>query len=223
MRAEIAILPIDRGSKASPTEMDPFALANDHPCPTLTRSVCVWGCLARSVRSGFAFSSADPRTPPRGSKNQEKSMRTRICLNRVIRCFRSRRFLLPLGVLAVAAVAIPLTVVLAAVIVDGGFVDNPAVFELDGNLTAGDAFGGVQGTRDWADSTGMASGLGADVATTTLPETGGVPPPNGFPYLLTDPAGVTIYTQGGAKDILGVSHWMYSDASGPAKTQIAPA
>ena len=150
-------------------------------------------------------------------------MRTRISLNRVIRCFRSRRFLLPLGVLAVAAVAIPLTVVLAAVIVDGGFVDNPAVFELDGNLTAGDAFGGVQGTRDWADSTGMASGLGADVTTTTTPETGGVPPPNGFPYLLTDPAGVTIYTQGGSKDVLDVSNWMYTSGSVPDKDEITHA
>src|SRR2546428_3189807 len=147
MRAEIAILPIDRGSRALPTEMGPFALANDHPCPTLTRSVCVWGCLARSVRSGFAFSSADPRTPPRGSKNQEKSMRTRICLNRVIRCFRSRRFLLPLGVLAVAAVAIPLTVVLAAVIVDGGFLGKPAGFALHRKPTAGEAFRGGPRTR----------------------------------------------------------------------------
>src|SRR2546426_6004925 len=147
MRAEIANLPIDGQPRAWPTEMDPFALAMTIPDPR-SRDPLVSGCLARSVHRGFAFSSADPRTPPRGKqKNQEKSMRTRISLNRVIRCFRSRRFLLPLGVLVVAAVAIPLTVVLAAVIVDGGFVDKPAGFELDGNLTAGDGFGGVPRTR----------------------------------------------------------------------------
>ena len=76
-------------------------------------------------------------------------MRTGIAVNRLLRCPRARRFLLPLGVL-VAAWVVPATIVLAAVIVDGMFVDNPAVFELDGNLGAGDTFSGVTGTRDWA-------------------------------------------------------------------------
>src|SRR5207245_7291309 len=80
--------------------------SNDHPCPTLTRSVCVWGCLG-SLRTKWLrlLECGSPHTSERKAKNQEKSMRTRIGLNRVIRCCRSRRFLLPLGVLAVAAVA----------------------------------------------------------------------------------------------------------------------
>src|SRR5262245_13688899 len=106
----------------------------------------------------------------------------------LFRCLKAARFSLLLVIVGVAA---------ASVIIDGTFVDNPAVFELDGNLAAGDTFGAVTGTRDWANSTLTASGLGGDVVATSAPEAGEVPAPSGFPYLLTDPAGVTIFTQGG--------------------------
>src|SRR3989442_1102070 len=91
------------------------------------------------------------------------------------RCFNPKRFLLSLGALGAAAVALPVALVLAAVIVvSSTFVDNPFVFELDGNLAAGDTFsGGVTGTRDWANSNLTMSGLGGDVVTTTVPEPGG--------------------------------------------------
>ena len=131
--------------------------------------------------------------------------------------------MLPLGVLVAAWVAIPVTMVLAAVIVDGLFVDNPAVFELDGNLAAGDTFNGVTGTRDWANSTLTASGLGPDVITQTAPEPGGVPAPATFPYLITDPFGTTIYTTGGSKDTLDVNNWKYTSGSVPDKDEISHA
>ena len=150
-------------------------------------------------------------------------MRTRITLNRLIRFLNARRFLLPLGALVIVPLAIPLTVVLAAVIVAGtNDVDNPAVFELDGNLAAGDTFGGVTGTRDWANSSLSGSGLGADVITQTAPDPGGLQTP-GFPYLITDPAGITIYTTGGSKDINDVSSWRYTSGSVPDKDEITHA
>src|SRR5439155_11051785 len=156
-------------------------------------------------------------------RNEEKILRTGIAVKRSFRRLRARRFLLPLGVLVAAWVAIPVTLVLAAVIVDGMFVDNPAVFELDGNLAAGDTFGSVTGTRDWANSSLTASGLGPDVITQTTPEPGGVPAPATFPYLITDPFGTTIYTTGGSKDILDVSSWKYTSGSVPDKDEISHA
>src|SRR3989442_11018164 len=100
--------------------------------------------MARLLECGL------PITEMKALRNEENTVRTVIGLNRLFRCPNARRFLLPLGVLAAAWVAIPMTLVLAAVIVDGMFVDNPAVFELDGNLASGDTFSGVTGTRDWA-------------------------------------------------------------------------
>lgn len=151
-------------------------------------------------------------------------MRTGFDVNRWFRRLNARRFWLPLGVLAAAWVAIPMTVVLAGIIADSLFVDNPAVFELDGNLAAGDTFsGGVTGTRDWANSTLTASGLGPDVITQTAPEPGGVPAPATFPYLITDPFGTTIYTTGGSKDILDVGNWRYTSGSVPDKDEISHA
>ena len=133
------------------------------------------------------------------------------------RCFNPKRFLLSLGALGAAAVALPVALVLAAVL-SGTFVDDPAIFELDGNLTSGD-FGG---TRDWSNAALTASGLGPDVVTTTTPD----PPslaPAGYPYVIPDPAGQTIFTQGGSKDTLDVSNWMYTSGSVPDKDEITHA
>src|SRR5215813_13987406 len=132
----------------------------------------------------------------------------------LFRCLKTVRFSLLIFVAGVAA---------ASVIVGGIFVDNPAVFELDGNLAAGDTFGNVTGTRDWANSALTASGLGGDVIATSAPEAGEVPAPSGFPYLLTDPAGVTIFTQGGSKDINDISQWSYTSGSVPDKDELTHA
>jgi len=151
-------------------------------------------------------------------------VRTELALQRWIRCIGSRRLWLPLAALTVVRVAIPVGLVLAAIPAGDGFVDNPSVFELDGNVAAGDTFsGGVTGTRDWANSALTASGLGPDVITTTAPEPGGVPAPATFPYLITDPFGDTIYTTGGSKDILDVSNWKYTSGSVPDKDEITHA
>src|SRR5947207_687776 len=65
-------------------------------------------------------------------RNEEKILRTGIAVKRSFRCLRARRFWLPLGVLVAASVAIPVTLVLAAVIVDGMFVYNPAAYSVGG-------------------------------------------------------------------------------------------
>jgi len=67
-------------------------------------------------------------------RNEANIVRTGLTLNRLARRLRSRRFWLPVGILALVCVAIRETVALAAtVLVNDLFVDNPAVFGLDGN------------------------------------------------------------------------------------------
>src|SRR5438105_250604 len=161
------------------------------------------------MTQGSASTRGSPTSAGRQREMRQTIVRTGMTLDRSTRRLRSSRFWLLVGVLAIACVAIPMTVALAAtVLVNDLFIDNPAVFELDGNLAAGDSFaGGVTGTRDWANSSLTASGLGGDVITQTAPEPGGVPAPATFPYFFTDPATTTIYTTGGSKDILDVSNW----------------
>jgi hypothetical protein len=79
-------------------------------------------------------------------------------------------------------------------------VDNNTVFELDGNTQDNPALSGL----DWE---------------------GTFPPatPRTSPFPIQDPAGVTIFTTGGSKDINDVSQWRHKNGSVPDKDNILQA
>jgi hypothetical protein len=79
-------------------------------------------------------------------------------------------------------------------------VDNPAVFELDGNTQDNPAFSGL----DWE--------------STFPPAT-----PRTSPFPIQDPAPLTIFTTGGSKDINDVSKWRHKSGSVPDKDNILQA
>lgn len=119
----------------------------------------------------------------------------------------------PIGVVSLA---VTLFIATAAIIVGPYmFLDDPAVFELDANAVAngpGD---------DWANSSGTASGLSKAVAT-SAPEAGQCSV-SGWPFVVCDPAGTTIFTTGGSKDTNDVSQWKNTSGSVPDKDDITNA
>lgn len=105
----------------------------------------------------------------------------------------------------------------AAAIIVGPYmyIDDPAVFELDSNAT-------VNGPGDdWANSAGTASGLARAVAT-SAPELGQCSV-SGWPFVVCDPAGTTVFTTGGSKDTNDVKQWRSTSGSVPDKDDITNA
>ncbi|VXB08800.1 Conserved repeat domain-containing protein [Pseudomonas sp. 8AS] len=112
---------------------------------------------------------------------------------------------LPRCLLAAALVAGVTTTAIYAV--DG---TPPGLFELDGNTVDVQPGGG----DDWG-SLHLGTQLGTPAGTTVDPDTGNV--------IIDDPAPLTIFTQGGSKDINDVSDWRYTDGSVPDKDDITNA
>ncbi|HET8550818.1 MAG TPA: hypothetical protein VFL57_22575, partial [Bryobacteraceae bacterium] len=103
--------------------------------------------------------------------------------------FLNRLFAAPRVLLAVSCL-------LAASVALGQGVDNPAVFELDGNTQ-------VSSSKDWE------STFAAGTPKTLIP--------------IQDPAPNSIYTGGGSKDTNDVSQWKHKDGSVPDKDDIRQA
>ncbi|MWV10725.1 hypothetical protein F3I62_01350 [Pseudomonas sp. R-28-1W-6] len=112
---------------------------------------------------------------------------------------------LPRCLLAAALVAGVTTTAIYAV--DGA---APGLFELDGNTVDVQPGGG----DDWG-SLYAGNQLGTPAATTKDPDTGNV--------IIDDPAPLTIFTQGGSKDINDVTEWRYTDGNVPDKDDITNA
>src|SRR5258707_9863511 len=113
--------------------------------------------------------------------------------------FLNRRTLTPFGALCFSAAA------LATIVGPALFLDDPKIFELDGNAVEGTF---SSGGDDWANAAGTAPGLQNAIATSS-PETGACSVP-GWPFVVCDPGGsadVTQFTTGGSKDTLDVSNW----------------
>jgi len=91
-----------------------------------------------------------------------------------------------------------------------GAVHDLGIFELDGNAI--DSNGYATAPDDWDT---LYNGQGSAAAITNE---AGTPP-----LVIADPAPVTIFTQGGSKDINDISDWRYKDGSVPDKDDITNA
>jgi len=93
------------------------------------------------------------------------------------------------------------------------YLDDPRVFETEGNAVTDLG----QGGDDWANAAGTASGLTKAVAT-SLPSNA-TETVNGWPFLVADPQGYTIFG-GGSKDTLDISSNTYTSGSVPPKDEL---
>ncbi len=121
-------------------------------------------------------------------------MRTRITLNRLIRCISSRQFLLPLGLVAFGMVAIA---VLASVNPFG----TAQLLELDGNVVIN-----TLGNDDW----NLLNGSGG-------PNPTGSAGHSVARAFISGPSSPEIFTTGGSKDPLDISRWRWTSGSVPDK------
>src|SRR5688572_13123344 len=94
------------------------------------------------------------------------------------------------------------------------FVDDPTVFELEGDALNSASFDG----DDWANAAGTGSGLANAVITTSASNS-----PAGFPFVIPDVAGTTIFIQGGSKDHNDIPDWKHTAGSVPDKNEITNA
>jgi hypothetical protein len=132
------------------------------------------------------------------------------------------RTILRLGSLLGLALTAAATVVLSPL---PSFIDDPRVFELDGNAIINLGQGGA----DWSinciitnaatGANNCAPGLGANAVATSAPQNATENTP-GWPFVINDPSGYTIFTQGGSKDTNDVSQWKYTSGSVPPKDEI---
>jgi hypothetical protein len=93
------------------------------------------------------------------------------------------------------------------------FIDSPSVFELDGNAVTDLGSGG----DDWANAAGTGSGLGHAVATSAPQNNIEITP--GWPFVINDPVGYTIFG-GGSKDTLDIGQNTYTSGSVPPKDEL---
>jgi len=113
-------------------------------------------------------------------------------------------FLVVVAICLLSAIAVAIAV----------YVDDPTVFELEGDALNSASYDG----DDWANAAGTGSGLTGAAVTTTATNS-----PAGFPFVIPDVAGTTIFTQGGSKDHNDISSWRHSTGSVPDKNEITNA
>jgi hypothetical protein len=126
-----------------------------------------------------------------------------------------RRILTPFGAMSFGSAVLMATVITLSPLAQ--FLDDPRVFELDADAVTNLG----QGGDDWANSAGTASGLTRAIAT-SAPEAGQCSV-SGWPFVICDPPGTTIFTTGGSKDTNDVSQWKNTGGSVPDKDDITNA
>lgn len=122
---------------------------------------------------------------------------------------RTRRLGIALGVVLLTGVV---TVSVLALIT-ATYVDDPAVFELDGNVRNDTASDG----DDWSNAAGTGSGLTSAFRTT------GPTSVTGFPFVVPDPTGTSHFHTGGSKDYNDINQWRHTAMTAPDKDEITNA